>query len=939
MGLQFIGSESQINGTTLGNQRAVSTAALANGGYVTVWASDIGDGSGKAIMGQLFAADGSKVGAEFLINTTTAGDQDLPEVVSMPGAPLDPNVFFVVWQSAEAGGSVIRARRFLEDGTAVRFAMSDPPATPATDVVVSGSLGGSKPTAGLYGSGRLAFVWEAPSGDGSGTAIAMAQYRFSLGAPVVVNTTTAGNQVDPQVGARAGGGLGIVWESQEPAGDVIRGRVIFPVDSPSSDTLVSDGVGEDESLPNFSRNGNLAIWNSGTSIKAAALPLSGGAEPSIVLNATPGGVVSRSDIIALADGTYLAVYFTQSGDDGSSYSLRVERFSSTGQSMSAELLVPEKFTGVQEAPSIVQLANGNIVISWASEADELGNFEVKQRLLDLKGPEIGDSGDDMITGTENADVFLLQQGGNDKATGLGGNDLFIFGATLTSQDWVSGGAGRDQIEIQGDYTGANALTLGTSVVDVESLVLVPGNDTSRGDPGTNSYSYDVTTVNQNVAAGQQMVVSFSALRVGENVTFNGSAETDGSFLTYGGLGIDILTGGQQSDGFYFGGDGRFGSGDRVDGQGGSSDQLGLQGDYSGVQAISFDSNSIANIEMIVLLSAVDNRFGGGSAGAFSYDITMHNGNVAAGAKMYINANTLRLGENVTFDGSAETDGSFMVYGGLGLDTLTGGQQSDGFYFGADGRFGSGDRVDGRGGSLDQLGLQGDYSGAGAISFASDSMANIEMLVLLGAGDNRFGGGSGDGFSYDIIMHDSNVAAGATMYISANTLRTDATLTETLDFDGSAEKDGFFIVYAGTGADTIVGGQGADEIWGRGGADVITGGLGADILRGGEGNDVFDYNNVAESGPGSRDSILDFTSGSDRLDLSGIDADSLAGGDQAFSFIGSNAFAGSGASSAGQLRAYQSGSDWFVEGDTDGDGNADLVIQVTADALVSGDFLP
>jgi hypothetical protein len=41
-----------------------------------------------------------------------------------------------------------------------------------------------------------------------------------------------------------------------------------------------------------------------------------------------------------------------------------------------------------------------------------------------------------------------------------------------------------------------------------------------------------------------------------------------------------------------------------------------------------------------------------------------------------------------------------------------------------------------------------------------------------------------------------------------------------------------------------------------------------------------------------------------------------------------------------LRAYQSGSAWFVEGDTNGDGNADLFIQVgVTGSLTQSDFLP
>ena len=65
------------------------------------------------------------------------------------------------------------------------------------------------------------------------------------------------------------------------------------------------------------------------------------------------------------------------------------------------------------------------------------------------------------------------------------------------------------------------------------------------------------------------------------------------------------------------------------------------------------------------------------------------------------------------------------------------------------------------------------------------------------------------------------------------------------------------------------------------------------------------------------------------------------GDQAFTFIDSNAFSGH----AGELRAEfdSSSGDWKVQGDTDGDGQADFQILVhmasPADHIVAGDFTP
>jgi hypothetical protein len=83
-----------------------------------------------------------------------------------------------------------------------------------------------------------------------------------------------------------------------------------------------------------------------------------------------------------------------------------------------------------------------------------------------------------------------------------------------------------------------------------------------------------------------------------------------------------------------------------------------------------------------------------------------------------------------------------------------------------------------------------------------------------------------------------------------------------------------------------------------------------------------------------DQILDFATG-DSIDLSRIDA--ITGGtDDPFHFVGAAAFS----HSAGELRAFQqSPGHWQVEGDVDGDGNADLVIAVATDhALSAADFV-
>jgi Ca2+-binding RTX toxin-like protein len=126
-------------------------------------------------------------------------------------------------------------------------------------------------------------------------------------------------------------------------------------------------------------------------------------------------------------------------------------------------------------------------------------------------------------------------------------------------------------------------------------------------------------------------------------------------------------------------------------------------------------------------------------------------------------------------------------------------------------------------------------------------------------------------------------------------------------------------------------KGTDEIDGGGGDDLLVGGKGGDVLTGGFGGDVFDFNKVSESRAGrvgAADAIADFE-GPDVIDLQEIDADTGSGGNQAFRFIGPDAFSGT----AGELRFEVSGILTQVLGDVDGNGKADL--EITLHAQIAG----
>lgn len=139
--------------------------------------------------------------------------------------------------------------------------------------------------------------------------------------------------------------------------------------------------------------------------------------------------------------------------------------------------------------------------------------------------------------------------------------------------------------------------------------------------------------------------------------------------------------------------------------------------------------------------------------------------------------------------------------------------------------------------------------------------------------------------------------------------------------GGAENDS---LWGNDGEDRLRGDAGDDNLFGGAGIDTVVGGLGRDVMSGGSGADLFDFNKISESVRGSRRDVIEgFETGSDRIDLSTIDASSGVQGNQKFFWVdGANLSAGF-TDEAGQLRFVRG----RLQGDTNGDGKADFELRV------------
>ncbi len=349
--------------------------------------------------------------------------------------------------------------------------------------------------------------------------------------------------------------------------------------------------------------------------------------------------------------------------------------------------------------------------------------------------------------------------------------------------------------------------------------------------------------NDNVAADKTLTIDASALVTSTRVlTVDATAEQDGKVVVIGGAGNDIITGSASTNGDNLSGNGgddtfKFGSAnltsaDTVAG-GEGNDTIEItdaatveESDFTNVTSVK--TLKLAAQTNTVTLGALANAAGlsvitSATTGADAVTI-------GAGFTNALTVNIVTGDDNI--DASASAAALTIAAAAASIttnDTLKGGT-----------------------GTGDILTLTAD---SGTAVFHASNVTGFETINVVAATTATIG----------ITTSDGMVAANGTLTVNAATLTNSSA---TLNFNGSAETTttATVSVTGGAGADTLLGGAGKDVFIGGAGADVITGGAGADSLTGGTGNDTFIYAAVADSNTGSFDSITDWTSAADKLQV-------------------------------------------------------------------------
>ncbi|MGV3549306.1 cadherin domain-containing protein [Rhizobium sp.] len=493
--------------TTFKSQTEANVTALDNGNFVVVWRVATVDGNDVGLRGQIVNAQGQEIGAEFAVETTGTNTQSVPQLAS-----LENGGFVAVWQSNDAGNNDIRGRVFDQNGTGASTdfvvnttttgSQERPEVTVLSDgrILVAWSSTGDGSTDN-DGSIRAVFL----NADGS---LPAGTTDFQVNTVV-----TAGIQAKPSVTALSDGYI-ISWLSTENALQVVRatrydldGNVVgTPEIKVNTATTTFSNPPQYGELAN---GGFFATWQVsdrggtvGTEIYAQVFDASGNPVGSeFALNSHTNGFQATPSMTSLDDGRLIAVWTSPSPTVTGQFEVRGRIIDTDGTPLGTEFKVHAgNYTGVT-APIVSQLANGDVVVTWTSTVN--GAATVLTTIVDIDGSSATDN---------HAPEGLALTGGSVAENSLDGTVVGTLSATDADGDALTysltddaGGKfklvtenGVVKIVVNGalDYETADSHDISVKVVD------------GRGGEATQTFTIDVTDV---VESGQNTAPTDLAL--------------------------------------------------------------------------------------------------------------------------------------------------------------------------------------------------------------------------------------------------------------------------------------------------------------------------------------------------------------------------------------------------------------------------------------------
>jgi cyclophilin family peptidyl-prolyl cis-trans isomerase len=459
-----LSEETLVNTTTGGKQVDPTIAMAADGSFAIAW-SGVGTGDASGVFLRRFDAAGAAAADEIRINTTTASDQAMPDIVFD-----DDGNLIAVWASRNQDGSDwgIYAQRYNSAGVAQ-----------GTEFVVNSTTANSQmaPNVAIDPTGGFLVAWQSWSQDGAGWGVVARRFTAAGatdGAEFVLNNTTAGHQKNVSVGFTDDGKLIAAWVTGTTNGHgwEVQGR-----------SYNADGVADGLA---FGINEDTKGANSGNQ-----------GSPHVALNANDAMIVWSGNGAVDRHGVYAQRFETDAtaptqqapviadiADAQAIVGTQIEITVTASDPNSSDTLT---FTlDADHSPAnatITKTGDNTAIIRWTpASTDQATAVNFRVVVTDDGTPPLSDSEDFLVNvGATSLTVDL--NGADETGTGVTAGFVLGGGAVVIAPDLVISQPGTDVI------SGTTAVLAETPDGSAESLAV----DTT-GTPITASYSSSTRTL-------------------------------------------------------------------------------------------------------------------------------------------------------------------------------------------------------------------------------------------------------------------------------------------------------------------------------------------------------------------------------------------------------------------------------------------------------------
>jgi Ca2+-binding RTX toxin-like protein len=533
--MPFQGEEYLINSTTAGDQSRSTQTVLGNGDILVTWESQENSDLPNEIRGRILNADGNVSSSDFIVSAT-AESQNAVATTTLPNGDA-----LVTWSSTNPAT--------LESDVFARVVGADGHLGPQTLVnsFVADSIdfARSPVSTATLADGDVMVVSSNVINDFADGTEAVAHLLgpdgHPIGSEITIDPTFSENQLDPQVAAMPDGRALVTWVVPNHGSGTMYGQFLHPdgsVDGSYFQISPPAGGFNADAAP-LSNDNVLVTWDDNSGLHGQIIGSDGAAVGSNFL-ISQGALES---VTALTDGRAVAVWEQSSSSGNDEIYARV--INADGSMSNPEFLVSSAADRSDFYPHVTELPNGEIFVTWTSSTGPNTDEDIHGRLLTVDHTISGTAGNDVLHGSAIADD-IYGAAGNDSITGGDGNDILSGGTGHNllwggnGDDTFLGGAGTDSFA---GGAGNNTVTYDLSHSGV--VVDLATNAGSGGDAAGDTFSFiqNVTGSAYNDSLTGDANANHLDGGVGNDLIWGGA----GNDTLAGGHGADVLSGGNGVD--------------------------------------------------------------------------------------------------------------------------------------------------------------------------------------------------------------------------------------------------------------------------------------------------------------------------------------------------------------------------------------------------------